>query len=126
MIVGVLQFELLIHDASSLKDKRRVVRSLRDRLHRDHLVAFAEVGALDKLNLALCAVSAVGADAARIGAVLDRITTKLRAMTDAELAAATRELITIPAMGTTALEESDIDAINAEMIARAADGGLSP
>lgn len=126
MIVGVLQFELLIHDASSLKDKRRVVRSLRDRLHRDHLVAFAEVAALDKLNLALCAVSAVGTDAARIGAVLDRITTKLRALTDAELASATRELITIPAMGTTALEESDIDAINAEMLAHADDGRLSP
>ena len=64
MVVGVLQFELLIHGASCLKDKRRVVHSLRDRLHREHLVAFAETGALEKHNLALCAVSAVGSDAA--------------------------------------------------------------
>ncbi|QYU66102.1 DUF503 domain-containing protein [Leptolyngbya sp. 15MV] len=28
MVIGILQFELLVHDAESLKDKRRVVRSI--------------------------------------------------------------------------------------------------
>src|SRR5258707_366794 len=58
MMVGILQFELLIRGSESLKDKRRVIRSLKDRLHREHLVSVAEVGLLDnpraaRLGLAL-------------------------------------------------------------------------
>ena len=44
MVVGILQFELLVPGATSLKDKRRVVKSVKDRLHREHLVSVAEVG----------------------------------------------------------------------------------
>ena len=46
MKIAVLQFDLSIHDAESLKDKRRIVQSLKDRLHRDHLVSIAEVEVL--------------------------------------------------------------------------------
>ncbi len=46
VFVGILQFELLIRQRRSLKDKRRVVRSVRDRLHREHLVSVAETACL--------------------------------------------------------------------------------
>ena len=121
LVIGVLQFELWIHDASSLKDKRRVVRSLKDRLHRDHLVSVAEVGALDRLNLALMAVSLTGSDGARVGSVLDRISTKLRSMTDAELGETCRELIKVEEMGVSGRDELDDDAIAEEMYRRAAE-----
>lgn len=93
MIIALLQFELLIHDSESLKDKRSVVKSVKDRLHREHMVAVAEVGSIEILNRAVLALTAVGNDGARLGATLDRITEKLRGLHDAELGFARRELI---------------------------------
>lgn len=93
MIVGILQFELAVHDAESLKDKRRVVRSLKDRLHREHLVSVAEIGALDDMSRAMLGVALVGHDGKRIGAVLDSICAKLRDLPDAELVGMARELL---------------------------------
>src|SRR2546429_4954872 len=43
MPVGLLTLELHIPDAQSLKDKRQVLRSLKDRLRRDFNVAVAEL-----------------------------------------------------------------------------------
>jgi uncharacterized protein YlxP (DUF503 family) len=48
MTIGVLQLELNIGDAMSLKDKRRVILSLKDRIAHGHNVSIAEVGALDE------------------------------------------------------------------------------
>ena len=43
MLVGLLTLELHIPDAQSLKDKRQVLRSLKDKLRRDFNVAVAEL-----------------------------------------------------------------------------------
>lgn len=93
MVIGVLQFELHIHGASSLKDKRRVVQSVKDKLHREHLVAVAEVAAQDKLNAAVLAVATVASEGRRIGEVLDAIELKLRSLRDAEVASTSRSMI---------------------------------
>lgn len=93
MIIGALQFELLIHDAESLKDKRRVVKSVKDRLHREHMVAVAEIGALESLNVAVLGLAVVGTDGQKLGETLDRISAKLMALHDAELGAVHRELL---------------------------------
>jgi len=124
MIVGVLQVELLIPEAFSLKDKRRVLRSVKDRLHREHMAAVAEIGAMEKHNTAVLAVAVVGTETARLADVLDRITLKLRALAGAELAEAVREFVAVPILGRIA-EESDGNAdaesaasLAAELIAR--------
>ncbi len=119
MVVGVLQFELHIHGAESLKDKRRVVKSLRDRLHREHLVSVAEVDAQDTLNLAVMGIAVAGSDGARIGRVLDAIDAKLRSMTDAELGATRREIIHGRIGEDNAGDPLDQDALASEMLARA-------
>jgi uncharacterized protein YlxP (DUF503 family) len=62
MTVGVLQFELSIPSAFSLKDKRQVVKSLKDRIAHAHNVSIAEVGALDEHRRSLLAVAMVGND----------------------------------------------------------------
>ena len=94
MVIGVLQFELLIPWAESLKDKRRVVHSVKDRLHRQHLVSVAEVAANDVLNVAVLGVAVVAGDGRRVADVLDRIEAKLRgSMTDAELGETHREIL---------------------------------
>ena len=43
MPVGLLTLELHIPDAQSLKDKRQVIRSLKDKLRRQFNVAVAEL-----------------------------------------------------------------------------------
>ncbi|MEM9166599.1 MAG: DUF503 domain-containing protein [Planctomycetota bacterium] len=93
MIIGVLQIELDIPGAASLKDKRRVVKSLKDKLHREHLVSVAEVAAQDALTTAIIGIALVGSDGRRIGQVLDRICEKARSLHDAEVAAMSRHLI---------------------------------
>jgi hypothetical protein len=119
MVIGVLQFELHVHGAESLKDKRRVVKSIRDRLHREHLVSVAEVGALETLNLALMGVAVVGTDGARVAKVLDSIDAKLRALTDAELGSTRREIIRGEQLSAGSASSLDEDAIAAELLDRA-------
>lgn len=93
MVIGVLQFELVIPESGSLKDKRRVIRSLRDRLHREHMVSVAEVAAQDSLNVAVLAAAVVAADGRRAGEVLDHVAEKLRSLRDAELAGVRRDIL---------------------------------
>lgn len=124
MVVGILQFELLIHGAESLKDKRRVIRSVRDKLHREHLVAVAEVASQDLLNLAVMGLAAVGNDGGHVGRVLDRITAELRAWPGAELGLTTRSILSGHAseIGSPADEGPDAG-LAAEMLARADGAG---
>ncbi len=93
MVIGILQFELLIHGAESLKDKRRVVHSVKDRLHREHQVSVAEVGALDHPGVARLGLALVGGDGRRVAQVLDAISAKLRSLRDAELGDCSREIL---------------------------------
>lgn len=135
MVLGVLQFELAIHDAQSIKDKRRVVNSLRDRLHREHLVSVAQIGALDVAHTAVMAVAVVAAEGKRVADVLDAVEHKLRALRDAELVAIVREAFPAPPMG--ALAESNArlagdgqglesdDDLKAELLRHAMGGGSS-
>jgi uncharacterized protein YlxP (DUF503 family) len=62
MVVGVLQLEISIPDAMSLKDKRRVVLGLKDRIRHGHNVSIAETGANDEHRRALIGIAMVGND----------------------------------------------------------------
>lgn len=124
MILGILQFDLHIHDAQSLKDKRKVVLSVKDRLHREHMVTVAEVAHQDTLNLARLGLAMVGSDGKYIGQTLDRIVAKLRQLTDAELGDVSRQVIESSQVeGTESSEEGDdnqdIESLAAELVARA-------
>jgi len=78
MIIGVLQFEISIDGASSLKDKRRVVNSIKDRLHREHQVSVAEVGNPEVFTVATLGLTMASSDARYCRSVLDKITGKLQ------------------------------------------------
>jgi len=78
MVVGILQVRLRIDAPTSLKDKRRVVSSLKDRLHREHQVSVAETDDLQDMHFATLGLAAVTNDARRCQAMLDRILDKLR------------------------------------------------
>lgn len=93
MVLGILQFDLVIPGSESLKDKRRVVRSLKDRLHREHMVSIAEVGLQDTLNVARLGLALVGSDGIQVGKTLDRIITKVRTLPEAQLGGMSRQLM---------------------------------
>jgi hypothetical protein len=93
MIIGVLQIELDLRGAESLKDKRRVVKSLKDRLHREHMAAVAEVAAQDVIGTAVLGIAVVGSDGRHIGVSLDRILEHVRSVHEADVAATKRHLI---------------------------------
>ncbi len=62
MHVGVLQLELSIPESNSLKDKRRVILSLKDRIAHGHNVSIAEVGALDEHRRSIIGIAMVSND----------------------------------------------------------------
>ena len=62
MVVGVRSWELHLAGCQSLKDKRRVLKSLKDRLHRQFNVSAAEVDHQDSWQRAALACSVVTTD----------------------------------------------------------------
>ena len=94
MVVGILQVELRMDHARSLKQKRRVVASLKDRLHREHLVSVAEVEAQDVHDLALLGIVLVSNHVPHCQSVLDRVLAKIRQHRDCVLSDHTMEILT--------------------------------
>ena len=85
MTVGVLQLELSIGDAMSLKDKRRIVKSLKDRIKFGHNVSIAEVGALDEHKRAIMGVSMVANDHAYVEGALSKLIDFVRTVPSVDL-----------------------------------------
>jgi len=86
MIVGVLRVRLILREARSLKDKRRVVRGIKDRLRVRHNVSVAEVGFLDQRQRAEIAVVAVSNERRRLEGVLNDVLRHVSGAPGAELA----------------------------------------
>jgi hypothetical protein len=78
MVVGTLQLSLSLEGAMSLKDKRRAVKSLKDRLSHRFNVSVAEVDALDMIRTAVVGVAMVSNDQAHCNAALDHVLNYVR------------------------------------------------
>jgi uncharacterized protein len=63
MPIGLLTLQIHIPDAQSLKDKRQVLRSLKDRLRGHFNVAVAELDHQDLWQRSLVGVVAISSDA---------------------------------------------------------------
>jgi uncharacterized protein len=85
MTVGVLQLELAVPDAFSLKDKRRVVKSLKDRIAHGHNVSIAEVGALDEHRRAILGIAMVSNDMRYVEGALSKLVDFVRAVPSVDL-----------------------------------------
>jgi len=93
MFVGVMRFSLQIVGARSLKDKRSVVRSLKERAQSRLRVSIAEVGALDHPQHATFAVSCVSNEAAVVDGVLANVAQMAGTLPDAVLTDRATEII---------------------------------
>jgi uncharacterized protein YlxP (DUF503 family) len=85
MIVGTLRVRLLVREARSLKEKRQVVQSIKDRLRNSFNVSIAEVEAQDHRQLAVLGLAMVGNETHPIRVALGQILDALRSHPIAEL-----------------------------------------
>jgi len=85
MIVGSLRVRLLIRESRSLKDKRQVVRSIKDRLRNEFNISIAEVEAEDHRQLAVLGLAMVGSEVSHVKAAFEQIVAALRVHPIAEL-----------------------------------------
>lgn len=72
--------ELAVPGAMSLKDKRRVIKGLKDRLGGRHNVSVAEVDDLDEHRSSVIAVAMVANDRRFVDSCLAKIADEVRAV----------------------------------------------
>lgn len=70
MIVGIAVWELHLNGCQSLKDKRRVLRSVKDRLHQRFNVSVAETGHHDRWQRAELTCGVIATDRRHAASVL--------------------------------------------------------
>jgi uncharacterized protein YlxP (DUF503 family) len=85
MTVGVLQLELSVQDAMSLKDKRRVIKSIKDRIAHGHNVSIAEVAAQDEHRRCILGIAMVGSDSKYVRGGLDKLVDFVRSVPTVDL-----------------------------------------
>lgn len=74
MVVVRMRAVLRLYDSRSLKAKRQVVQSVKERLRRRFNVAVAEVGSLDEHRTAELGIVTVAVDAAGADTTVDAVT----------------------------------------------------
>jgi uncharacterized protein YlxP (DUF503 family) len=78
MIVGSLRVRLLVRESRSLKDKRQVVQSIKDRLRGQFNVAVAEVEELDHRQLIVLGFATVSNEASHVRESLEKVLLALK------------------------------------------------
>jgi uncharacterized protein YlxP (DUF503 family) len=73
VVIGVIGWELEIFGCQSLKEKRRVLKSLKDRLRARHNVSVAETGHQDLWQRAELTACAIGSDRRQVETVLSAV-----------------------------------------------------
>ncbi|MEZ5962365.1 MAG: DUF503 domain-containing protein [Planctomycetota bacterium] len=96
LYIGVLQFSMDIPWATSLKDKRRVVQSLKEQVRREFNVSIAEIDDLDDMTTATLAAAMTGNDVAYINGALDKLLAGLQDWRDASLSDHLLEIFSPP------------------------------
>lgn len=99
MIVGAALVEIHVHGSRSLKAKRGVVQSIKQRVRNRFNVAVAEVGGQDLWQRAQLGLTAVGSDATRVRGALEAAVDFIEELHLAELMGSEVELLDMPQEG---------------------------
>jgi uncharacterized protein YlxP (DUF503 family) len=84
MIVGTLRVRLLLREARTLKDKRQVLSSIKDRLRQSFNVSVSEIESNDNRQMIVLGLAMVGNEAHPIKQTLGEIVNALKAHPVAE------------------------------------------
>lgn len=93
MTVGVARVIFMLHEVHSLKDKRRIVKSLVEKSQNRFGVSVAEVADQDSHHRAVIGIAVIGNNGRVLNSVLDRIIDFMEALGLAELISREIELI---------------------------------
>ncbi|HHT9129576.1 MAG TPA: DUF503 domain-containing protein [Candidatus Brocadiaceae bacterium] len=84
-VVGILNIRLVIRSANTLKDKRRIIKSLKDRVKNNFNVSISETGTLDHCQYSSLGIAMVGNDKRYINGALSNLINVFRTVTSVEL-----------------------------------------
>lgn len=84
-VVGILNIRLVIRSANTLKDKRRIIKSLKDRVKNNFNVSVSEIGTLDHCQYSRLGIAMVGNDKGYVNSVLSNLLNMFRISTSVEL-----------------------------------------
>jgi len=93
IVVGLCTIELFIADSHSLKDKRQVLLSLKDRLRQKFNLSVAEVDAQDLWQKAVLALACVANDGRHVNQVLDQALNLIKGQPVVEIVQSRIELL---------------------------------
>lgn len=85
MILGLLRVEFRLHGNASLKDKRRVANSLKQKVRNTFNVAIAEVGSENDMGRLALAVVSVSNDARHLESRLTKCLSMMEAVCPEEM-----------------------------------------
>ena len=93
MVVGVCTVELWIPESQSLKDKRQVLHSVKDRLRGKFNLSVAEVDGQDLWQKAVLGMACVANDGSHVEQVLEQALNVIKSMLTIEVVRVHRELL---------------------------------
>ncbi|MFC1868712.1 DUF503 domain-containing protein [Thermodesulfobacteriota bacterium] len=95
MVVGTMIIELHLYDNRSLKGKRKIVKSMIDRVKHKFNISIAETGSNDKWQKIELGISAAGNDRRHIDSSLAKVLTFLDSLNLAEITDSRTEIFNI-------------------------------
>jgi uncharacterized protein YlxP (DUF503 family) len=93
MIVGLCTVELFLPESQSLKDKRQVLLSLKDRLREKFNLSVAEVDGQDLWQKAVLGLACVANEGRYVNRLLDQALNLIRAVPTVEIVQSRIELL---------------------------------
>ncbi len=85
MLVGICTIDLIVVDSNSLKRKRQILKSIKDRLRQKYNVSVAEIDHHDLWQKATLGIACVGKERNNVNSVLDRMINSLQRNNSIEL-----------------------------------------
>jgi uncharacterized protein YlxP (DUF503 family) len=93
MVVGLCTVELFISESRSLKDKRQVLHSLKDRLHGKFNLSVAEVDGQDLWQKAVLGMACVANEGVHVNQVIEQALNVIKGIPAVEVVRTRLELL---------------------------------
>ena len=85
MIVGVLSIILVMRQSRSVKDKRRIIKNLADRIRNKFNVSVAETSMLDNRQSGMIGISMVGSNRRSVNRTMSNVVNSFDSYPNAKL-----------------------------------------
>ena len=98
MVIGILRLEITLHGNDSLKGKRNVARSLKQKLRNKFNVSVAEIDSLESHTRLVLAAVTVGSERGHVEGRLTKALNMLEAASSEEITDSDMEIVEVDAL----------------------------